>query len=148
MKDLELMIKRLTRINNLNSGGCGLAAFTIYEFLKMKGYTPVFVIISRWYYSLDDLLSAWETESNHIQHVVVKLDNLVYDSTGAKTVEEAAMAWGAHTSSCFELTNKEHILSFKETLKKPNMWNTCFNRDLFIHEVREINPLQLTLFSA
>lgn len=148
MKDLELIIKRLSRISNLNSGGCGLAAFTIYEFLKMNGYKPTFVVIAKSYDSLNEMLTQWEIGNNFIHHVVVKLDNLVYDSSGAKTMEETASEWYTTVERCYELSDKEHIIAFKKVLKTPNMWNTYFNRDLLIHEVREINPLQLTLFSA
>ena len=82
-------IDRLSKIPNVNYGGCGFVALHLYDYLTSKGYKPKILGLE---------ISPWEREilssdirsgiASSATHFVIKVGSAVIDAQGVKPYRE------------------------------------------------------------
>ena len=112
---------------DLNLGGCGIAAYAVYQFLKDVEYYPVEIA---YFYRTEDIATAI---SNNIpsstNHVMIKFGDHFYDSTGIYTLEQRQ-----NKSYC--IVTPEYLY---ESILKATDWNKQFNRKYITHIEYQLN---------
>jgi hypothetical protein len=109
---LENKLNQINTIDNINNGGCGFTALSIYDRMIKDGYKPKIIYL----YKEDRYNRAYryiqEGHGNSTSHVVIELNNFYYDSNGINTKEVINDAYEVYHSH--EVTRDYLIKSLKE----------------------------------
>lgn len=113
---------------DLNLGGCGIAAYAVYQFLKDVEYYPVEIA---YFYRTEDIATAI---SNNIpsstNHIMIKFGDHFYDSTGVYTLNQLAQY------KSYSIVTPEYLY---ESILKATDWNKQFNRKHIAHIEYQLN---------
>ena len=135
-------IFQLSKIPNINNGGCGVSALALAEYIENNedcsgGHKPRFVFL--YHYHNDDLYSnntKAQFDSKLIPkapaHIVVLWKGLYIDSDGEHDITNYQYV---------QFINKKDFLI--KAIKNINSWNRCFNRSN-IKQVKEALGVNLT----
>lgn len=123
-KDFNSLADYLREVDCINQGGCGIAAYFIYELFKEQGKKPEIVF---WHRSDDKFykknykaITTGKGKPVAPAHAMVKLNGFYYDADGRHTKDEFGWYWDK------ELVVNEKLLL--ESLKAKN-WNDDFDRN-------------------
>jgi len=132
---IKYKLKKINKLSFINNGGCGIVAYSLAKYIK-KNYPDKKVEIVFLFKKYD--IFSYENIQNKMpdssMHVVIKINNLYYDSEGIHTLEKLQKNW-----------NFKHIAiaSKKLTLKSIQVagWNPQFKRKKNVPKI--INILDL-----
>ena len=126
--------KFLNSIHTINYGGCGISALALYDSAKREGLKPKIVYL---YHAL------WESESmerndqfkkgerkkaDACSHVLVKIGNRLYDSTG---FIPKSMIWAYAMD---EKITRDHLIA---SINNKGVWNDVFERKRFMPQIQK-----------
>lgn len=136
---IRLKLSELNKIPDLNRGGCAIVAYALVQYIN-KAYPelhPEIVFLCN-----INQGPAWRNLINNradsSSHVVVKIDNMYYDSTGVYTKSEIRAKWK---------TAETAIASQELTLRSihTNEWNPAFNRKKYVSTIGHILDMKTQL---
>ena len=127
MKDLNQVLKFLNEIPNINAGGCGISALTVYKWLKKNNsLSDDFAIIYLHYWDDGDaelnskFLSGKSEEATACSHAIFRYNGKLYDSNGTTELDVRTVK---------QLVIKaEQIDMFMEASLTADNWNPRFIR--------------------
>jgi hypothetical protein len=127
MKDLNEVLKFLNEIPNINAGGCGISALTVYKWLKKNNsLSDDFAIIYLHYWDDGDaelnskFLSGKSEEATACSHAIFRYNGKLYDSDGLHNIGARAVR---------QVTiDAEQIDRFMEASLTADNWNPRFIR--------------------
>jgi len=86
LKTINEAAEKFGRLN-LSSGNCGQFSLAIAQYLKEKGYKPEIGILHKYDEDVKDL-DDLACEEIAIYHIVITIDNNIFDSTGKITTDD------------------------------------------------------------
>ena len=108
--DIKKKLNQINKLERVNSGGCGIVAYSLAKYVEKKYPHKKVKII--YLFSNHDKISYKNIQKNKPDsslHITVKIDSLYYDSTGIYTLDILKRKW--------KVTNTA-IVSKKLTLKR------------------------------
>ena len=148
MKDLKEIRQYLDSIPDINRGGCLVAAFSIYLYLKKNGgLTKDFRIIeidedmvSRYQNALQYLKDDYHQHVESCGHAVIFMNGKVYDSTIDKDISDMpnALIYGVFIDP---VNNEQKIIDQINNAS----WNESFDRKRWIPEIAEYFDIDLSM---
>lgn len=137
-KTFQQVRKIFGEIDEINCGGCGVAALAMYDAAKREGKNPK--IVFAWdVFSLmwgDDSSHHWKYKKGLVKtatscsHVMVKIGNKYYDSRESMTgkeFEREFRRWDKNVS-------RKHLVA---ALNNRRVWNSEFDRDEHLPEINK-----------
>lgn len=133
----------LDSVPAINCGGCGYSAYFIYEFLKHKGKKPEIAFIydpyNPHYHQNDAALNGEGEEPTSCAHVVIKIGDFCYDSTGIKKWQVVLDRWSDGCNH-YHIVDEEFLL---KALDNRDEWNSFFDRDQEVPEMEKNTGIYL-----
>jgi hypothetical protein len=119
----------LTR--NIGSGGCGIFAEHLYDYLVSQGFKPKLSVLTTDEKYIESNIKNNEVPFKDKEHVAVCVDGFYIDASGVKPADEFCRDWsdvdlwydgnGRVEFDCIDTLRKWNIT--------PNCWNTTFDRE-------------------
>lgn len=116
-------LKAVNTIPNINRGGCGYVAQAIYEAYSDKVPMQIVYLIDKQSPTLYDVVN--RTEPSACSHVMVRIGQYYYDSTGRYTKEVLRKT---NTNCTIVNINYKYLVA---SLRQELHWNPNFDRQTF-----------------
>lgn len=144
MKTLNEVLEFLDEIPAINSGGCGISAYSVYLWLKKNNsLSEDFAIIYLHNWDMKDLMTNRKFVENKgkkavaCSHAIFRYDGVYYDSTGVSS------RYVGEDNSVVIPT--EHVDRFMKASLMSNDWNPMFRRDIFLPVIEDNLGVELGL---
>lgn len=126
--------KFLDAIDNINAGGCGLAALALYDAAKREGKKPKIVYLYHAFFEHTSWIHNHEfkigkrKKAAPCSHVLIKINGKLWDSTGVVSKDKLFMY------NTDEEITREHLIA---SVNNKGAWNEMFNRKKWLPEIQK-----------
>lgn len=154
MKTLSEVRKYLKSIPNINYGGCGIAAYAMYIWLKKNGNKSNIKFIYLYsessigsYENNSIVLSHrkyYKTYASSCSHVMIKVGNNIMDCANER-IDLSSGVYPLLSMEIQEVHITQSIKFIKNSLSKEDQWNCSFNRGKYLPLIEKKLGISLDL---
>lgn len=143
---VEEMVKINNTIRHINYGGCGIFAEHLYDNLILLGFKPKIAVFVYSVVEFEKSINILKTEgmvsyyykrTEGFPHIIVTLDDLFIDSTGAFTDYKQMHSYWPD----YKLYKDFDIDILRECNSNDRLWNSSFNRNNITSIYRKLNKI-------
>lgn len=129
----------LSNIEDINCGGCGIAALVLYEMFKKEGKNPKILYFYLYYgdpnYKINKEFIKGNTDiAGSAYHIVVEVDGRFYDCEGEYDIDAMGI-WEKH------YVTKDHLIN---SLTHGG-WNDTFDRKKYYPKIKKYLKMDVDL---
>ncbi len=140
----QLIQSFLKTVENLNNGGCGIAALALYDAAVLEGKNPKIIYLYHPYYDStlhinEDVIRGEREKAESCWHVVIEIDGKIFHADGEITTETEnfgeMLDYPKHT------VDREMLINSLTN----GGWNSSFDRKKWYPKIKEMVGLEVEL---
>lgn len=132
-KEFKKVMTSLSKIPNINHGGCGLSALALFDTAKIEGMKPKIIYLYTWsqdscYRKNQKFKEGKSKTADSCSHIVIKLDGKYYDSDGKIKKREI----DSYTTE--DRVTRKHLIA---SINNVGVWNELFDRKKWASDIEK-----------